>query len=106
MLETMKSLGEEIHSFQKASDSTQAKPLPGTSSQPDPPSRTSTLSPSEHSDVQPMDLEPYGPPLPPKSSQPQSEHASKHLDVESEHSERCSDSEYYQVHRKHSEEAF
>ena len=52
-----------------------------------------------------MDLEPYGPPLPPKSSQPQSEHASKHSDVESEHSERCSDSEYYQVrpkHKKHS----
>ena len=93
MLETMKSLRDEILSFQKTSesgvvktsDSAQAKPLPGTSSQPDPPPRTSNLSPSEHSDVQHMDLEPYGPPLPPKSSQPQSEHASKPSDLESKH---------------------
>ena len=48
-----------------------------------------------------MDLEPYGPPLPPKSHQPQSEHASKHSDVESEHSERISDSDYFQVRPKH-----
>ena len=108
MLEAMKSLRDEIFSFHKAtesgvdktSDSTQAKPMPGTSSQPDPP-RTSNPTPSRHSDIQPMDLEPYGPPLPPKSSQPQSEHASKHSDVESNHSERISDSEYYQVHPKH-----
>ena len=114
MLEAMKSLRDEMLSFQKASesgvvktsDSGQAKPMPGTSSQPDPPPRTSNPSPSEHSDVQPMDLEPYGPPLPPKSSQPQSKHASKHSDVESQHSERCSDSDYYQVrpkHKKHSD---
>ena len=116
MLEAMKSLRDEMISFQKASesavvktsDSAQAKPLPGTSSQPDPPTRTSNPTPFEHSDVQPMDLEPYRPPFPPKSShQPQSEHASKHSDVESEHSERCSNSEYCQVcpkHKKHSDE--
>ena len=115
MLEAMKSLRDEMLSFQKASesgvvktsDSAQAKPLPGTSSQPDPPTRTSNPTPSEHSDVQPMDLEPYGPPLPPKSShQSQSEHASKHSDVESEHLERLSDSDYYHVrpkHKKHSD---
>ena len=115
MLEAMKSLRDEMLSFQKASgsdvvktsDSAQARPLPGTSSQPDRPTQTSNPTPSEHSDVQPMDLEPYGPPLPPKSShQPQSEHASKQSDVESEHSERRSDSDYYHVrpkHKKHSD---
>ena len=105
MLEAMKSLRDEMLSFHKASDlgvvktsnSAQVKPLPGTSSQPDPPTLTSNPTPSEHSDVQPMDLEPYEPPLPPKSSQHQSEHASKHSDVESDHSERISDSEYYEV---------
>ena len=53
-----------------------------------------------------MDVEPYGPPLPPKSSQPQSKHASKHSDLRSDHSECCSDSEYYQLrpkHKKHSD---
>ena len=53
-----------------------------------------------------MDLEPYGPPHPPKSSQPQSKHASKHSALGSDHSERCSGSEYYQVrpkHKKHSD---
>ena len=108
MLEVMKSLRDEMLSFQKASkwgvvktsDSAQAKPLSGTSSQPDPPTRTSNPTPSKHLDVQPMDLEPYGPPLPLKSShQPQSEHASKHSDVESKHSECLSDSE----HKKHSD---
>ena len=48
-----------------------------------------------------MDLEPYGPALSPKSSPPQSEHASKHSDVESDHSECVSDSEYYQVRPRH-----
>ena len=114
MLEAMKSLRDKMLSFQKASesgvvktsDSAPAKPLPGNSSQPDPPTWTSIPAPSEHSDVQPMDLEPYGPPLPPKSSQPQFEHASKHSDVESDHSERCSNSEYYQIrpkYKKHSD---
>ena len=114
MLEAMKSVRGEMLPLQKASelsvvktsDSTQAKPLPGTSSQPDPPTRTSNPTPSEQPDVQPMDLELYGTPLPPKSShQPQSEHASKHLDVESEHSERFSNSDYYHVcpkHKRHS----
>ena len=120
MLEAMKNLRDEMLSFHqkasesgvdKTSDSAQAKAIPGTSTHPDPPSRTSNPTPSDlhsdhHSDVQPMDLEPYGPPLPPKSSQPQSKHASKHSDLGSDHSERCSDSEYYQIrpkHKKHSD---
>ena len=120
MLEAMKNLRDEMLSFHqkasesgvdKTSDSAQAKPMPGTSTQPDPPTRTSNPTPSDHhldhhSDVQPMDLEPYGHPLPPKFSQPQSKHASKHSDLESDHSERCSDSEYFQVcpkHKKHSD---
>ena len=41
-----------------------------------------------------MDIEQYGPPLPPQSSQSvQSEHASRHLDVESDHSDHHSESE-------------
>ena len=75
MLEAMKNLRDEMLSFHqkasesgvdKTSDSAQAKAMPGTSTQPDPPTRTSNPIPSDHhldhhSDVQPMDLEPYGP---------------------------------------------
>ena len=101
MLDAMKSLRDEMLALQKkesgvdkTSDSAQANPVPGTS-QSNP--QTSDPIPSEHSDVQPMDLEPYGPPLPLKSFQkPQPERS-----VHSDHSERCSDSEYYQVHPKH-----
>ena len=55
-----------------------------------------------------MDTEHYGPPLPPKSSQNvQSEHASKQSDIESNHSEHCSESDHPQVVRpkakKHSD---
>ena len=74
--------------------------MPGTSVQSDPP-WTSNATPSEHLDVQPMDLELYGPGLCPMSSQSPSEHASKHSDVESDHSECCSDLEYYQVRPRH-----
>ena len=87
MLEAMKSLRDEMLSFKKASesdvvktsDSTQAGPQPETSHQPDPiPTQTSNPVTSDHSDVQPMDTEHYGPPLPPKSFQNvQSEHVSK-----------------------------
>ena len=97
MPEAMKSLREEMPSFKKAfksnvvktSDSAQAGPKPGTSNQPDPiPIRTYTSRASDHSDVQPLDIDFYGPPLPPKSSQNvQSEHASKKSHVESDHSE-------------------
>ena len=94
LLEAMKNLRDEMLSFHqkaselgvdKTSDSAQAKAMPGTSTPPDPPTRTSNPTPSDlhsddNSDVQPMDLEPNGPPLPPRSSQPQSEHASKHSD--------------------------
>ena len=117
MLEAMKSLRDEMLSFKKASESdvvktsdyTQAGPQPGTSNQPDPiPTRTFNPVTSDHSDVQLMDTEHYGPPLPPKSSQNvQSEHASKQLDVESDHSEHRSELDHPQVVRpktkKHSD---
>ena len=109
MLEAMKSLGDKMLSFKKASesnvvktsDSAQAGPKPGTSDQPDPIlTRTSNSRTSDHSDVQPMDTEHYGPPFPHKSSQNvQSEHASKQSDIESDHSERCSELDHPQVMR-------
>ena len=44
----------------------------------------STTRASDHSDAQPMDTDHYGPPLPPKSTQSvQSEHPSRHSDLES-----------------------
>ena len=55
MLEAMKNLRDEMLSFQqkasesgvdKTSDSAQAKAIPGTSSQPHPPTRTSNATPS------------------------------------------------------------
>ena len=97
MLEAMKSLRDKMLSFKKGSksdvvktsDSAQAGPKPGLSNQPDPiPTRTSISRASDHSDVQPMDTDFYGPPLPRKSSQNvQSELASKQSDIESDHSE-------------------
>ena len=73
-----------------------AKARPGLSNQPDPiPTRTSIPRASDHSDVQTMDTDFYGPPLPPKSFQNvQSEHASKQSDIESDHSEHHSDPEH------------
>ena len=98
MLEAMKSLRDEMLSFQKASeadvvktsDSAQAGPKPGPSNQPDPiPTRTSIPRASDHSNDQPMDTDFYEPLLPPKSSQNvQSEHASKQSVIESDHSEQ------------------
>ena len=78
MLEAMKSLRDKMLSFKKVSesdvvktsDSPKAGPKPGPSNQPDPIlTRTSISRASDHSDVQPMDTDFYGPPLPPKSSQ-------------------------------------
>ena len=54
----------------------------GQSQQPDPTTRA-----SDHSDAQPMDTDVYGPQLPPKFPQSvQSDHASKHSDLQSDHS--------------------
>ena len=104
MLEAMKSLRDEMVSFKKASESdvvqtsnsTKAGPKAGPSNPPDPvPTGTSIYRVSNHSDVQPMDTDFYGPPLPPKSSQNvQSEHASKQSNIESDHSEHHSESEH------------
>ena len=96
MLEAMKSLRDAMLSFKKSSESdvvqtsntAKAGPKPGPSNLPDPIlTRTYISRASDHSDVQPMDTDIYGPPLPPKSSQNvQSEHASKQSDIESDHS--------------------
>ena len=104
MLEAMKSLRDKMLSLKKAfgsdvvqtSDSAKAGPRPGPSNQPDPiPTQTSIPRASDHSDVQAMDTDFYGPPLPPKSSQNvQSEHASKQSDIESDHSEHHSELEH------------
>ena len=74
MLDAMKSLRDEMLALQnkelgvdKTSDSAQAKPMPGTSKTN--PTRTSDPVPSNHSEVQPIDMEPYGPALPPRSTQ-------------------------------------
>ena len=86
MLEAMKSLRDEMHSMKKASkaevDKTSASlSNAGPSKQPDPTTRA-----SDHLYALPMDTDVYGLPLPPKFTQSvQSNHASKHLDLESVH---------------------
>ena len=88
-----------MHSVKKASDVVQtydSLPKAGPSKQPDPITRTSISKTraSDHLEAQPMDTDFYGPPLPPKSTQTvQSEHASRHLDLESDHSDHHSESE-------------
>ena len=74
MLDAMKSLRDEMHALRnkesdvdKTSDLAQAKPMPGTSTSN--PTRTSDPVHSDPSEIQPVDMEPYGPQLPPKSTQ-------------------------------------
>ena len=99
MLDAMKSLRDEMLSFKKASESdvvqmSDSASKAGPSKQPDPiTTRTSISRASDHSDVQPMDTDYYGPPLPHKSQNVQSEHASKQSDLESDHSDHHSESE-------------
>ena len=64
----MLALQKKESGVDKTSDSAQANPIPGTA-QTNPPTRTSDPVPSDHSEVQPMDMEPYGPTLPPRSTQ-------------------------------------
>ena len=100
MLEAMKSLRDEIISIKKPRVGCSS----GPSNQPDPiPTRTSISRASDDSDVQPMDTDFYGPPLPPKSSQNvQYKHPSKQSDLESDHSDHHSESEHPKA-KKHSE---
>ena len=102
MLQAMKSLQDEMHSMKKVSESdvvqtSNSLPKARPSKQPDPiPTRTSvsTIQASDHLDVQPMDTDCYGPPLPPQSTQSvQSKHAPRHSDVESDHSDHHSELE-------------
>ena len=91
MLEAMKSLREQLQSVKKASEAevvkTSASPSKaGPSTQPDliihPNPQT-----SDHSDAQPMETDFCGPSLPPQFTQSvQSNHGSKHSDLQSEHS--------------------
>ena len=52
-----------------------------------------------------MDLEPYGPSLPPRSTQKTQPERGVHSDLHSEHSDQASDSEYYQARPKHKKRA-
>ena len=102
MLEAMQSLRDEMKSMQKASESEIVKTTvsiakAGPSKQPDPATRTSdpttwTSDPTtraSHSDAQPMDTDLYGPSLPPRFPQSvQSDHGSKHSDLQSDHSDQ------------------
>ena len=84
----------------KTSNSAQAKPMPGPSKT-NPPTRTSDPVHSDHLEVQPVELEPYSPALPPRSTQKPHSERVVHSDPDSDHSEQASDSEYYQARPKH-----
>ena len=96
MLEAIKSLRDEMQSMKKASepevDKTSASlSKAGPSKQPDLTTQASdpTTRASDHLDAQPMDTDLYGPSLPSKFTQSvRSDHGSKHLDLQSEHSEQ------------------
>ena len=111
MLDAMKSLRDvmlalknKLSGVDDTPDSAQAKPMPGSSKSK--PTRTSDPIQSDPSEVQLMDLEPYGPQLPPRSTQKPHSERGVHSDPNSDHSEQASDSEYYQArpkHKKHSD---
>ena len=106
----MKSLLDEMHSMKKAFevDTTSVSlSKAGASKQPDPTTLASdrTTRASDHLDAQPMDTDVYGP-LPPNFTQSvQSDHASKHLDLQSDHSEQpkrmCSKAKKHSNKKKH-----
>ena len=83
---TLEKLREEMQSMKKASeaevDKTSASlSKAGPSKQPDPTTRA-----FEHSDARPMDTDLYGPFLPPRFTHSvQSDHGSKHSDLQSDH---------------------
>ena len=91
MLDAMKSLRDEMLALKdrsdvvQTSDPTQSKSLPGPST------RTSEPVQSDPSEVRPMDLEPYGPSLPPRSTQKPQPERGVHSDSHSEHSDQASD---------------
>ena len=98
----MKFLRDEMHSMKKASESdvvqtSDSLPKAGPSKQPDLITTRTSISMTQasiQSDAQPMGTDHYGPPLTPKPTQSiQSEHASRHLDLESDHSDHHSESE-------------
>ena len=103
ILDAMKSLRDEMLALQnkesgvdKTSNSAQAKPMPGTSKTNT--TRTSDPVPSDHSKVQPMDMEPYGPALPPRFTQKSHSQRVVHSDPDSDNLEQASDS--YQANLK------
>ena len=83
MLDAIKSLRDEMLALKnrldvdKTCDPTQTKSLPGPST------RTSDPVHSDPSEVQPMDLEPYGPSLPPRSTQKPQPERGVHSDLHS-----------------------
>ena len=94
MLEAMKALRDEMQSMKNPSevevDKTSASlSKVGPSKLADPTTMLTSVPTwaSDHSDAQPMDTDLYGPPLPPKFNQSvQSDPASKHSNLESDHS--------------------
>ena len=105
MLDAMKSLRDEMLALKnksevdKTSDSTQKKSLPGPSNW------TSEPIQSDPSEVQPMDVDHYGPSLPPRSTKKPLPERGVPSDDHSEHSDQASDSEYYQARPKHKKHA-
>ena len=107
MLDAMKSLRDEMLALKnrsdvdKTSDPNQhkSKSLPGPSN------RTSEPVQLDPSEVQPMDVESYGPSLPPRSTKKPQPERGVHSDSHSEHTEQASDSEYYQARPKHKKHA-
>ena len=90
MLDAMKSLRDEMLALKnksevdKTSDSTQKKSLPGPSN------RTSEHIQSDPSEVQPMDVDHYGPSLPPRSTKKPLPERGVPSDDHSEHSDQSS----------------
>ena len=88
----MKSLIEEMQSMKKASKvevvkTSASASKAGPSAQPDPIIDPNTQT-SDHSDVQPMEMDFCGPSLPPRFTQSvQSDYGSKHSDLQSKHSD-------------------
>ena len=108
MLDAMKSQRDEMLALKNKSDVDKTSDSAPTKAMPGPSTQTSGHIQSDPSEVQPMDLEPYGPSLPPRSTQkPQPErgvHLDSHLE-HSVHSDQASDSEYYQARPKHKKHA-
>ena len=101
MLDAMKSLRDEMLALKNRSEVDQTSDPKQNKNLPGPSNRTSEPIQSDPSEVQPMDVEHYGPSLPPRSTKKPQPERGVQSDSHSEHSEQVSDSEYYQARPKH-----